>query len=247
MTSSSSSAPPEHNPSSRKAPGPVESAVERAADILEIKPKLRGWLHAGATPFVLAAGIILICLAPTNGTRIASAVYALTGVLLFGVSAVYHRGNWSPRVKIILKRLDHTNIMLVIAGSYTPLAWSLLPPEKAKVLLWFIWCGALAGVLFRLLWLHAPRWVYTPAYIVLGLAALIYIPDFFRINPAAAVLVLAGGAMYIAGAVIYALKKPNPSLDWFGFHEIFHAFTLVGFACHYAAILMAVLSVGASG
>lgn len=247
MASSSSSAPPEHNPSSRKAPGPVESAVERAADILEIKPKFRGWLHAGATPFVLAAGIILICLAPTTGTRIASAVYALTGVLLFGVSAVYHRGSWSPKVKIVLKRLDHTNIMLVIAGSYTPLAWSLLPPEKAKVLLWFIWCGALAGVLFRLLWLHAPRWVYTPAYIALGLAALIYIPDFFRINPAAAVLVIAGGVMYIAGAVIYALKKPNPSLDWFGFHEVFHAFTLAGFACHYTAILMAVLSVGASG
>ena len=143
------------------------SAVERAADILEIKPKVRGWLHAGATPFVLAAGIVLICLAPTTGTRIASAVYAVTGVLLFGVSAVYHRGNWSPKVKTILKRLDHTNIMLVIAGSYTPLAWSLLPPEKAKVLLWFIWCGAVAGVLFRLLWLHAPRWVYTPAYIVL--------------------------------------------------------------------------------
>lgn len=246
MASSSSSAPPEQNPSSRKAPGPVESAVEQVADILEIKPKFRGWLHAGATPFALAGGILLIVLAPTTGTRIASAVYAFTGVLLFGVSAVYHRGNWTPKVKKILKRLDHTNIVLVIAGSYTPLAWSLLPPEKAKVLLWFIWCGALAGVLFRLLWLNAPRWLYTPVYIALGLAALVYIPDFFAVNPPAAILVCVGGAFYIAGAVIYALKKPNPSLDWFGFHEVFHAFTLVGFACHYAAILMAVLSVSAS-
>lgn len=246
MASSSSSAPPEQNPSSRKAPGPVESAVEQVADILEIKPKFRGWLHAGATPFALAGGILLIILAPTTGTRIASAVYAFTGVLLFGVSAVYHRGNWTPKVKRILKRLDHTNIVLVIAGSYTPLAWSLLPPEKAKLLLWFIWCGALAGVLFRLLWLNAPRWLYTPVYIALGLAALVYIPDFFTVNPPAAVLVCVGGAFYIAGAVIYALKKPNPSLDWFGFHEVFHAFTLVGFACHYAAILMAVLSVSAS-
>ncbi|MET4058976.1 hemolysin III [Arthrobacter sp. UYP6] len=246
MTSSSSSAPPEHNPSSRNAPGPVESAVERAADALEIKPKFRGWLHAGAAPFALAAGIVLIVLAPTTGTRIASAVYAVTGVLLFGVSAVYHRGNWSPKVKKILKRLDHTNIMLVIAGSYTPLAWSLLAPEKAKVLLWFIWGGAVAGVLFRLLWLNAPRWLYTPVYIALGLAALVYIPDFFSINPTAAVLICVGGAFYIAGAVVYALKKPNPSLAWFGFHEIFHAFTLAGFACHYVAILMAVLSVGAS-
>lgn len=246
MASSSSSAPAERDPSSRSTPGPVESAVDHVADILEIKPKFRGWLHAGATPFALAAGIVLIVLAPTPGTRLASAVYAFTGVLLFGVSAVYHRGNWSPKVKRMLKRLDHTNIMLVIAGSYTPLAWALLPPEKASVLLWFIWGGAVAGVLFRLLWLNAPRWLYTPVYIALGLAALIYIPDFFRILPAAAVLVCVGGAMYIAGAVIYALKKPNPSLDWFGFHEIFHAFTLAGFACHYIAILMAVLSVGAS-
>lgn len=246
MGSSSSSAPAERDPSSRSTPGPVESAVDHVAHILEIKPKFRGWLHAGATPFALAAGIVLIVLAPTPGTRLASAVYAFTGVLLFGVSAVYHRGNWSPTVKRMLKRLDHTNIMLVIAGSYTPLAWALLPPEKASVLLWFIWGGAVAGVLFRLLWLNAPRWLYTPVYIALGLAALIYIPDFFRILPAAAVLVCVGGAMYIAGAVIYALKKPNPSLDWFGFHEIFHAFTLAGFACHYIAILMAVLSVGVS-
>ena len=246
MAPSSSSAPPERNPGSPNAAGPVESAVERAADVLAVKPKFRGWLHAGATPFALAAGIILVALAPTPGTRAASAVYAATGVLLFGVSAVYHRGNWSPRVKKILKRLDHTNIMLVIAGSYTPLAWSLLPSGQATVLLWFIWCGAAAGVLFRLLWLNAPRWLYTPVYVVLGLAALIYIPDFFTVNPASAVLVCVGGALYIAGAVVYALKKPNPSLDWFGFHEIFHAFTLAGFACHYIAILMAVLSVGAS-
>ncbi|MBP3037236.1 hemolysin III family protein [Arthrobacter sp. zg-ZUI100] len=246
MASSSSSAPAERNPTSRNAPGPVESAVEHVADILDIKPKFRGWLHAGATPLVLAAGIVLIALAPTTGTRIASTVYAVTGVLLFGVSAVYHRGNWSPKVKRILKRLDHTNIMLVIAGSYTPLAWALLPPEKAEVLLWFIWGGAVAGVLFRLVWLNAPRWLYTPVYIALGLAALVYIPDFLTVNPAAAVLVCVGGAMYIAGAVIYALKKPNPSLDWFGFHEIFHAFTLAGFACHYIAILLAVLSVPAA-
>ena len=246
MASSSSSAPAERNPTSRNAPGPVESAVEHVADILDIKPKFRGWLHAGATPLVLAAGIVLIALAPTTGTRIASTVYAATGVLLFGVSAVYHRGNWSPKVKRILKRLDHTNIMLVIAGSYTPLAWALLPPEKAKILLWFIWGGAVAGVLFRLVWLNAPRWLYTPVYIALGLAALVYIPDFLTVNPAAAVLVCVGGAMYIAGAVIYALKKPNPSLDWFGFHEIFHAFTLAGFACHYIAILLEVLSVPAA-
>ena len=243
MTSPSRRVPAQQDPDSRTAPGPLESAVESAAAALEIKPRLRGWLHAGAAPLALAAGIVLVALAPTTATRIASAVYAITGILLFGVSAVYHRGNWSPPVKKILKRLDHTNIMLVIAGSYTPLAVSLLPWDTAAVLLWIIWSGAVAGVAFRLLWLNAPRWLYTPAYIVLGLAAVFYIPDFWSTDPAVAILVIAGGAAYIAGAVIYALKRPNPSVNWFGFHEIFHAFTLVGFACHYAAILMAVLSV----
>jgi len=244
MTSRSQRVPVQQDPDSRNTPGPLESAVESVADALDIKPRLRGWLHAGATPLVLAAGIVLVVLAPTTGTRIASAVYALTGILLFGISAVYHRGNWSPGVKTILKRLDHTNIMLVIAGSYTPLAWALLPRDKAVLLLILIWSGALAGIAFRLLWLHAPRWLYTPVYIALGCAALFYIPDFWSVNMPAAVLVIAGGAAYIAGAVIYAMKRPNPSIEWFGFHEIFHAFTLAGFSCHYIAIMMAVLSAG---
>ncbi|WP_082413398.1 MULTISPECIES: PAQR family membrane homeostasis protein TrhA [Arthrobacter] len=241
----SSRVPAQRDPESRQQPGPLESAVETAADILDIKPRLRGWLHAGAAPLALAAGIVLVVLAPTTGTRIASAVYALTGILLFGVSAVYHRGNWSPRVKTVLKRLDHTNIMLVIAGSYTPLAWSLLPRDRAIVLLVIIWSGALAGIAFRLLWLHAPRWLYTPVYIALGCAAVFYIPEFWSVNMPAAVLVIAGGVAYIAGAVIYAMKRPNPSVDWFGFHEIFHAFTLAGFTCHFIAIMLAVLSVPA--
>lgn len=238
-----SSAPAQYDDESRSAPGPLESAVEAVAAELEIKPRLRGWLHAGAAPLALAAGIVLVVLAPTAGTRIASAVYALTGVLLFGTSAVYHRGNWSPKVKKVLKRLDHTNIMLVIAGSYTPLAWALLPHGSAVTLLWIIWTGALLGVAFRLLWLNAPRWLYTPVYIALGCAALFYIPDFYRTNPASAVLICVGGAMYIAGAVMYAMKKPNPSVDWFGFHEVFHAFTLAGFSAHYIAIMLAVLAV----
>ena len=246
----SSSAPGVGRPDKRSSgspssPGPIEGTVEKAAAALDIKPRFRGWLHAGATPPALAAGIVLVVLSPTAGTRIASAIYAFTGVLLFGVSAVYHRGNWSPPVKLLLKRLDHTNIVLLIAGSYTPLAVSLLPPAKAEVLLWFIWGGALAAVAFRLLWLNAPRWLYVPVYIALGMAALIYIPDFYASIPTVAVLICAGGAMYIAGAVVYALKRPNPSQDWFGFHEIFHAFTLAGFSAHYIAILMAVRSVAA--
>lgn len=221
--------------------GPVETAVESLADALSIKPKFRGWLHAGATPLALIAGIVLVALAPTAAGKTASAIYAVTGLLLFGVSAVYHRGNWQPKTKLVLKRLDHSNIMLVIAGTYTPLAWALLEPSKATLLLWLIWCGAVAGVAFRVIWTHAPRWLYVPIYCALGLAALFYVPDFFAANPAAAVLVIAGGVFYIAGAVFYGIKKPNFSVTWFGFHELFHAFTVVAFSCHFAAIMLAVL------
>ncbi|GAA3703358.1 hemolysin III family protein [Arthrobacter ginkgonis] len=209
----------------------------------EIKPRLRGWIHAAMAPLALAAGIVLVALAPTPGGKLVSAVYALTGLLLFTVSAIYHRGNWSPRVRLVLKRLDHTNIMLVIAGSYTPLAWALLPPDKASLLLTLVWSGALLGVLFRVLWTNAPRWLYVPVYIALGLGALLFIGDFFAASPAAAVLICVGGAFYIAGAVFYALRRPNIHLDWFGFHELFHAFTVAGFTCHFIAIMIAVLAV----
>jgi hemolysin III len=220
----------------------VDEAAVRIAELLTIKPKWRGWIHTVTAPLALVAGLVLVVLAPTDDRRISSAVYALTGVLLFGVSAVYHRGNWRPRVRIVLKRLDHTNIMLVIAGSYTPLAWSLLERPKAIVLLWVIWSGAILGVLFRLLWTHAPRWLYVPIYVALGCGALFYLPDFFAANVAVAVLVCVGGAFYIAGAVFYAMKKPNFSYEHFGFHELFHAFTVLAFAAHFIAIAIAVLS-----
>ena len=233
---------PEPRPE-RPAPGrtPVDDAAVRLAELLMIKPKWRGWIHTVTAPLALAAGLVLVILAPAD-LKIACAVYAVTGVLLFGVSAVYHRGNWSPRVKMVLKRLDHTNIMLVIAGSYTPLAWALLDRQKAEVLLWVIWSGAVLGVLFRLLWTNAPRWLYVPIYIALGCGALFYLPDFFAANAASAVLICVGGAFYITGAVFYALKKPNFSYEHFGFHELFHAMTVVAFAAHYIAIAIAVLS-----
>ena len=219
----------------------MDDAAVRLAELLMIKPQWRGWIHTVTAPLALAAGIVLVALAPTPGLKIASAIYAFTGVLLFGISAVYHRGNWSPAVKIVLKRLDHTNIMLVIAGSYTPLAWALLERPKAVLLLWIIWSGAILGVLFRLLWTDSPRWLYVPIYIALGCGSLFFLPEFFAASVASAVLICVGGALYITGAVFYALKKPNISYKHFGFHELFHALTVVAFAVHYIAIAIAVL------
>ena len=237
-------APQPEDPDARTDQGTsvVDDAAVRLAELLMIKPKWRGWIHTVTAPLALVAGIILVVLAPTADRRITTAVYAATGVLLFGVSAVYHRGNWSPRVKLLLKRLDHTNIMLVIAGTYTPLAWSLLDRPAAVTLLWTIWSAAIAGVLFRVLWTHAPRWLYVPIYVALGCGALFYLPQFFAANSASAVLICVGGALYIAGAVFYGIKRPNFSAKHFGFHELFHAFTVFAFAGHFVAIMIAVIN-----
>jgi hemolysin III len=232
----------QQGPAAGEGAGPVDDAAVRLAELLMIKPKWRGWIHTVTAPLALVAGAILVLLAPTADRKVTSAVYAVTGVLLFGISAIYHRGNWSPGVRMVLKRLDHTNIMLVIAGSYTPLAWALLERPKAVLLLWVIWSGAILGVLFRLLWTDAPRWLYVPIYIALGCGALFYLPEFFAASVPAAVLICVGGILYITGAIFYALKKPNFSYQHFGFHELFHALTVLAFAAHFAAIATAVLS-----
>lgn len=225
----------------RTAPAALDGAGRTAAPApAELKPSWRGWIHLVATPLAIVAGIVLISVAPTTVGKITSAIYAFTGILLFATSAVYHRGNWSPKVKAVLKRLDHTNIMLVIAGTYTPLSALLLPRDKAALLLGLIWGGALAGVAFRVLWMNAPRWLYVPIYIALGLASLFFIPDFFAASIPAAILICVGGVFYIAGAVFYGIKRPNFSKAHFGFHEFFHAFTVAGFACHFIAIVFAV-------
>jgi len=218
----------------------VSDAAERVSEVAEaIKPKLRGWIHAGVAPFALAASIVLVALAPPVAPRVAAAVFGLSAVMLFGTSAVYHRGNWSPRVAAVLRRLDHTNIFLIIAGTYTPLAVLLLPPTTARTLLIVVWSGALVGLLMRIFWLGAPRWLYVPIYVALGWVAVAYLGPFWSAGgPAVVWLVMAGGLAYTVGAVIYGIKRPNPSPAWFGFHEIFHALTVVGYTCHLVAVFI---------
>ncbi|MDX3534836.1 hemolysin III family protein [Streptomyces sp. MB09-01] len=217
---------------------PVADLVERAADLVEpIKPKLRGWLHAGMVPASLAAGIVLICLAGTPHATLACTVYSVTAWMLFGTSAVYHLGTWGPLGEAVLRRLDHANIFLIIAGTCTPLAVLLLPPDQRSVLLWIVWTGALAGIAFRGLWVRAPRWLYTPCYLALGWAPVRYLPDFLdRGGASVLALIVTGGLLYSAGAVVYALQRPDPSPRWFGFHEVFHALTVAAFTAHYIAI-----------
>lgn len=219
----------------------ADDAKEKIGDVARIvKPKLRGWLHAGMAPLATAGGIVLVVLAPDAAARAAAAVYLAASLLLFGTSAIYHRFYWSPKGDAILRRMDHANIYIFIAGTYTPLAVLLLPARSAATLLTLVWSAAVAGLLFRLLWLSAPRWLYTALYIAMGWGALFWLPQFYT-NGGVAVftLILAGGLLYTGGAIVYARKRPDPSPTWFGYHEIFHACTILAFACHYIAISLA--------
>jgi hemolysin III len=170
------------------------------------------------------------------------AVFAVTSILLFSVSAVYHRGRWSPRVKGALQRWDHANIFLVIAGTGTPFAVALLHPGTARTLLALLWVGAIGGAALRLLWVRAPKWLFVPLYLALGWASLMFLPGFVGSEELALAakawvigLIALGGVLYTLGAGVFATRWPNPWPRSFGFHEVFHSFTLGAWASHFAA------------
>lgn len=225
---------------------PLMDAAQHDAHV-EIRPTWRGWIHAGTFPVAVAAGVVLICLAQGAPARWASAVFMASSLLLFGNSAVYHRFDWKPRTKLLLKRIDHANILLLIAGTYTPIGVLALPPEKGTLLLVLVWSGAVLGILFRVFWIGAPRWLYVALYLVLGWAAVMYLGDLFQASAAMMVLVIVGGLLYTGGAVVYALKRPNPWPGHFGFHEIFHVCTVLAFLCHWTGALLIALQPAFNG
>ncbi len=224
---------------------------ERVDEVIaEVKPRLRGWLHLAIVPLTLAAGIVLISLSPTTATRVASAVFTASALLLFGVSAIYHRGTWSPRLHHFWKRFDHANIFVLIAGSYTPFSLILLDGTERVVMLSAVWTVAVLGVLFRVFWVDAPRWLYLPIYIGMGWAAVFFLPGFIDgaaglgvgVGVATLVLVASGGVLYTLGGVVYGFKRPDPWPQWFGFHEVFHSFTILAFMTHYVGVSLATYS-----
>lgn len=193
------------------------------------------------SPISLVAGLILITLADELRGRITLGIFTLTAVTLFTCSALYHRVGWSDKNRAIWRRIDHSNIAILIAGTYTPFAVYLLEPSDSRNLLLLAWSGALLSSLLRVFWLSAPRWLYVTGYIALGWAAIFYTPEFLNSGGVAIfVLIVTGGVLYSTGGVIYALKKPNFSINWFGFHELFHALTAAAFICHFIAAVLTV-------
>lgn len=205
-------------------------------------PKLRGWFHLGATPVVIIASLVLFILSESS-LKFAVAIYSVTAILLFSVSAVYHRVPWAPAKKKIWRRLDHANINLLIAGSYTPFAVALLDGRDRTILLLVVWIGAAAGVAMRIFWLNAPRWLYVANYLLLGWVAIAYMPQLYRTGGLWVLLpIIIGGLFYSVGAIFYALKRPGRAAKYFGFHELFHIFVLAAWISQYVAISVAIYS-----
>lgn len=232
------------NPAVPARPGPTlerVSLTESVPPAGPVKPRMRGWLHLWSFVVAVAAGITLVTLAGTTVSAEAAAacaVYSLTVCGLFGISALYHRRTWtSPRSQVLMKRLDHAMIFVFIAGTYTPFAVLALPRTTGLVVLAVVWVGALGGVVLKIARPHAPRWVGVPFYLALGWVAVFVLPDLLdRGGVAALVLLIVGGGFYSLGAVFYALRRPVGWPATFGFHEFFHAATVVAAICHYIAI-----------
>ncbi len=215
----------------------AQAAPRFPSSLDEVKPHLRGWLHAATAPLAFFSFLVMMVLAEDIVVRTGAAVFMVAALALFTCSALYHTRTWSDEARIIWKRIDHANIFLLIAGSYTPFSLLLLETRHAIIMLVIVWGGALLGMAFRIFWVTAPRWIYVPLYVALGWAAVVYWGEFVDSSPRAVlVLMIVGGGLYTIGALVYGFKRPNPWPRWFGFHEIFHTLTIAAFIVHYVGI-----------
>ena len=207
-----------------------------------LRPRLRGVLHQYAFFVALAAAVPLVLTVRTARGAVAATVYAGSLAALFGVSALYHRITWSARARRWMGRLDHAMIGLLIAGTFTPFGLLVLADTPAGLLLPVVWAGALGGVLLHALWIDAPKWLSAVLYVVVGWTGLVAFPHMVeRLGWVATTLMALGGALYSAGAAVYALRRPNPVPDVFGYHEVFHALVIAAAIPHYAVVAVYVL------
>ncbi len=214
---------------------PPAHAVEEARP--REKPRLRGLSHMLAFVSALTLAPLMIVAAPGVGPRFVIALYALAVVGLFGVSALYHRIDWAPRARLVMRRLDHSMILIAIAATYTPIAVFAISGTAGRVLLAVVWIGTGVGILSRLAWLEAPAVVVLTPYLAVGSAGLVMVPALWRsMGVAGFVLLLVGGLVFAGGSAVLANGRPDPSPEWFGYHEVWHAMVIAGIAVHYVAI-----------
>ena len=205
-------------------------------ELLE-KPRLRGVFHQYAFYVALVAGTVLVALSDSGRELAATWIYAGALAAMFGVSALYHRVDWkSPRVRTWMRRLDHSTILLLIAGTYTPFALLAFEGVLADAILVVVWSGAAAGLLLNLAWVDAPKWLTAGVFIALGWVGIAAVPEMVRLGVAPTVLVFAGGGLYTLGALAYAFRRPNPYPATFGYHEIFHLLVIGAAITHFVAI-----------
>ncbi|MGB7588260.1 MAG: hemolysin III family protein [Solirubrobacterales bacterium] len=215
------------------------AAREAASDaIAAVKPKLRGVSHEWAFFVSLFLGAALIIAARTEKATLAVSIYAVSLSALFGTSALYHRVNWTRSdMRLLMRRLDHSMIFFLIAGTYTPFALLVLHGPLASAILVVVWIGAVAGAVVEMIWIDHPKWVAALIYMSLGWVAAVAFPELWNsMGVAGTLLVAAGGLLYTAGAVVYATQRPDPNPRVFGYHEVFHLFVILAAAAHFAAV-----------
>jgi hemolysin III len=217
---------------------PVEDPGLEAA----VKPLLRGVLHQGALVVSILVAPLLLLSADASRSRVAAAIFAFSVAACFGASALYHRVTWAPPLRRWMRRVDHAGVYLLIAGTYTPVTLLVLDGAWRRVILAVVWGGALAAILLKFLWVDAPKSIAAGVGLALGWVAIVALPQLVdRLEPTALVLLIAGGLLYSAGAIVYARRKPDPLPAVFGYHEVFHALTIVAAACQYVAIALFVI------
>jgi hemolysin III len=217
----------------------ASAAKEATADALAaVKPKLRGVSHEWAFFLSLGFGVALIILAKTPKATFAVGIYAISLSALFGTSALYHRVNWTrPNARMWMRRLDHSMIFFLIAGTYTPFALLALHGALASAILIVVWIGAIAGAIVEMVWIDHPKWVAALIYLSLGWVAVVAFPELWTsMGVGGALLVAVGGLLYTAGAVVYATQRPNPNPATFGYHEVFHLLVIAAAVAHFSAV-----------
>jgi hemolysin III len=220
---------------------PGERATVTGVAVVRVKPRLRGVFHEAAFYAALAAGAGAIATAEPGRGRAAAVIFASCVAACFGASALYHRPTWSPRARGWLARLDHTGVYLLIAGSYAPFGLLVLSTGWAVPILAVVWTGALVAILVKLFWVRAPKWLSAAIGLVLGWIGAAAFSQLLKLPPAALLLIILAGLLYTAGAVVYALRRPDPFPRVFGYHELFHVLTVMATGCEYLAVALFVL------